>query len=355
MKEWKQTADKKEVRVKQHNLQRKQGSLVQSHQFLKQLILCPQCQSKSFFKDGFRYTNMGGIQRFLCRDCGFRFSNNPYKQCQTKRIHQLCVLEAKKLDSQTEIKTVAGKENQTLNGKIVDFAWQLKKRGLAETTIKQRVYRLRQLVKKGAELTNPETISSILATSNWSESNKRVYIVTYKSFVQTFKLEWEPPKTRVEQKIPFIPTETEIDQLIAGCGRKLAIFLQVLKDTAARTSEATKIKWLDIDKNRNTISINNPIKGSRARIVKVHSKTIAMISLLRQKNEYLFNPNPHSTRQNYYKQRKRLAVELQNPRIRAIKFHTFRHWKATKEYHKTKDILHVTRLLGHKNIKNTII
>jgi integrase len=33
----------------------------------------------------------------------------------------------------------------------------------------------------------------------------------------------------------------------------------------------------------------------------------------------------------------------------------FRHWKATMEYHKTKDILHVMRLLGHKNIKNTLI
>jgi site-specific recombinase XerC len=80
-----------------------------------------------------------------------------------------------------------------------------------------------------------------------------------------------------------------------------------------------------------------------------------MISLLQQKNEYVFKPNPHSIRQNYYKQRKKLTVELQNPRIRAIKLHTFRHWKATKEYHKTKDILHVMRLLGYKNTKNTII
>jgi len=38
-----------------------------------------------------------------------------------------------------------------------------------------------------------------------------------------------------------------------------------------------------------------------------------------------------------------------------ITFHTFRHWKATMEYHRTKDILHVMQLLGHKNIKNTLI
>ena len=36
-------------------------------------------------------------------------------------------------------------------------------------------------------------------------------------------------------------------------------------------------------------------------------------------------------------------------------FHTFRHWKATMEYHKTKDILHVMKLLGHKNISNTLV
>jgi integrase len=35
--------------------------------------------------------------------------------------------------------------------------------------------------------------------------------------------------------------------------------------------------------------------------------------------------------------------------------HTFRHWKATMEYHKTKDILHVQQLLGHRDLRNTLI
>jgi len=56
----------------------------------------------------------------------------------------------------------------------------------------------------------------------------------------------------------------------------------------------------------------------------------------------------------FRKQRKRIAHKLGNPRILRIHFHTFRHWKATREYHKTKDILHVMQLLGHKNIKNTL-
>jgi hypothetical protein len=36
------------------------------------------------------------------------------------------------------------------------------------------------------------------------------------------------------------------------------------------------------------------------------------------------------------------------------KCHTKKIWKATTEYHKTKDILHVMRVLGHKNITNTL-
>jgi integrase len=38
-----------------------------------------------------------------------------------------------------------------------------------------------------------------------------------------------------------------------------------------------------------------------------------------------------------------------------ITFHTFRHWKATMEYHKTRDILHVKEILGHKSLNNTML
>ncbi|MCW3985809.1 MAG: tyrosine-type recombinase/integrase [Candidatus Bathyarchaeota archaeon] len=62
-----------------------------------------------------------------------------------------------------------------------------------------------------------------------------------------------------------------------------------------------------------------------------------------------------SMRRNINAQRKRIAFKLKNPRIIQIHLHTFRHWKATREYHKTKDILHVMKLLGHKNINNTIL
>jgi integrase len=57
----------------------------------------------------------------------------------------------------------------------------------------------------------------------------------------------------------------------------------------------------------------------------------------------------------FLKTRKRLAFKLQNPRLLKISFHTFRHWKATMLYHKTKDPYYVKQFLGHKCLSNTEI
>jgi len=57
----------------------------------------------------------------------------------------------------------------------------------------------------------------------------------------------------------------------------------------------------------------------------------------------------------FWGQRRRLAQKLQNTRLLQISFHTLRHWKATTEYHRTRDILHVKQMLGHKSITNTIL
>ena len=122
-----------------------------------------------------------------------------------------------------------------------------------------------------------------------------------------------------------------------------------------RIGEAWKLKWTDIDCVNATISIT-PEKGSHARMFKVSNKLLAMLNMLPKKSDKIFGTYElRGYRSSFTRQRKRTADKLQNPRINQITFHTFRHWKATMEYHRTKDILYVMRLLGHKNIKNTLI
>jgi len=263
--------------------------------------------------------------------------------------------ESKNLTEVTRQETAQRESTETskLSASILDYAWQAKKKGLAEITIKQRVYKLKLLAKKGADLTNGDSVSTVLATNNWTAQNKQVFIVAYRSFAKAFNIEWEPPRTIVQRKLPYIPTEEEINQLIAGCGKKTATFLQVLKDTAARSAEAAKLKWIDIDEKTCTIRINNPIKGSNARIVKVTATTIAMLSNLPKTGEYIFNTRVDTIRTGFTKQRTRIARILQNPKLKQIHLHTFHHWKATMEYYRTKNIKHVQQLLGHKKLENT--
>jgi integrase len=81
-----------------------------------------------------------------------------------------------------------------------------------------------------------------------------------------------------------------------------------------------------------------------------------MLLIMPKKSDFMFGNYPlNGYRTCFTRQRRRAAIKLGNPRLLQITFHTFRHWKATVEYHKTKDILHVMRLLGHKNIKNTLV
>ena len=60
-------------------------------------------------------------------------------------------------------------------------------------------------------------------------------------------------------------------------------------------------------------------------------------------------------RTNFRAQRKRVAQKTGNPRISKITFQSLRHLKGTMEYHRTKDILHVMKTLGHRNINNTLV
>ena len=178
--------------------------------------------------------------------------------------------------------------------------------------------------------------------------------MTYTNFLKSINKTWEKPTYKKEDRIPFIPTEEELNQLIASTGNTMTTLLQFLKETGVRIGEAILLKWLDLNLQQKTANIT-PEKGSNPRILPISDKLINMINQMPHNKETIFQTNKDLLRDYYCKQRKHISERLQNPRIKAITFHTFRHWKATMEYHKTKDIMHVKYVLGHKGINNTLI
>ena len=165
---------------------------------------------------------------------------------------------------------------------------------------------------------------------------------------------WKAPTYNRDSEIPYIPTEAELDQLIAGLGKTVSAFCQILKDTGARSGEIARLTWRDIDFNTHTINIKAE-KRSNGRILPLTEKTIGMLTKLKRRKDSKIFSNIISLRSNFYISRNGLAEKIDNANISKIHFHTFRHWKATTELHKYHDRERVQIILGHKSADSTEI
>ena len=242
------------------------------------------------------------------------------------------------------------------NDPIINFCWQLKKNGKADKTIETIGRRLKQMSKL-CDINNPEQVKAIIATQKWNNNTKHTVCQIYKAYAKANNLTFIEPRYRPERPIPFIPTEAEIDSLISASQKKTATLYQILKETGARIGELEKLEWQHIDNERKTIYITGE-KGSDSRILPISPKLQAMLNALPKTttlNNKVFQQTTHGHRVTFQKLRDRTAIKLQNPRLRQIHFHTFRHWKATMKYHKTKDIIHVKTVLGHRDIESTMV
>lgn len=382
-------------------------------------IRCPECGSDRIWKDGLRYPrgNKGTpVQRYLCRDCGYRFSEPKVKldvssqpaeasdprfnlldrrvisaNLPIQKLHdnaalsigkdvgshkvttigkalntlgsynsyrRVCALkrEAKNLAKSEARQKQPMREGtkpdaETVKGLIVKYMAWLEKANYKSA--KNRINMIKRLVDLGANLLDPESVKEVLRKQEkWTDGYKMLMTYAYESFAKMEGLSWQRPRYKQEEALPFIPTEEELDQLIAGAGKKLGTFLQGLKDTGADPGELAKLRWIDVNEKNRTVNIK-PVKGHNPRILKVSSKFIRRLQTLPKESELIFNYA--SLRSSFRSARKSLSRKINNPRLLSISFTSFRHWKGTIEYHKTHDILHVKALLGHKQIKNTMV
>ena len=241
---------------------------------------------------------------------------------------------------------------------IFNFLWHCKKAGFRDSTIEGFSKILKHLARH-VSLNNPEEVLSFLASKNVSEARKEVIANCYAKYCEWKGLPFSKPNYRRVKKLPFVPYESEVDMLISALPKRLSVFCQLIKETGARPGEAWNLKWIDINSKTNTVTINKPEKNSNPRIIKVSSSLIARLLSLPRHTEYVFKTNPKAKfktlARRFFEYRRKIASELHNPRLNKISFLSLRHFKATMEYRKTKDILHVKELLGHVDIKNTLV
>ncbi|MEM1551633.1 MAG: tyrosine-type recombinase/integrase [Candidatus Bathyarchaeia archaeon] len=318
------------------------------------------------YKAGLRYLADGStVQRYLCRSCGYRFSDSSKKVCnrllKTNGYNNIFDAHGKKalvMEVKEEMeKWAAGATNiPEASSNILAFAWHLKRLGRSEDTITRYVYDLRRLEKLGANLEDPQSVLDVIAKLSVSNIRKNQFAKAYKQYAKFRGLTFEPPNYKPTKTLPFIPLESEIDQLIACCNHRMAALLQLLKETGMRVGEALNLKWIDLDVERRIVKVSSE-KGGEPRFMRLSSHCIQMLNALPRKSDYIFGGK---TKINHYQKslqwfRRKAAYKLQNPRLLKIHFHTLRHWFATMLYHKTKDPWHVKRMLGHRSLSNTEI
>ncbi|WP_455285065.1 tyrosine-type recombinase/integrase [[Eubacterium] cellulosolvens] len=248
-------------------------------------------------------------------------------------------------------------EPPAVSGEVVAYGFWMRKEGYAETTI-ERYVRLLRRVAEYASLQDPEAVKVALTRTGWADGTKEMACGAYALYARQHGFTFAPPRYRRIERLPFIPLDSEVDQLIAAMRLRTSTFLSLLKDTGARPLEAWKLKWSDIDLANSSVTIT-PLKHSKPRTLKLSSRTMNQLSQLQRSSVMVFGDGTWRTYQHFLRNfelaRTSAADKIGNPRLKAISFRTLRHWKATTEYHRTKDILHVMQLLGHKNIKNTLV
>jgi integrase len=144
---------------------------------------------------------------------------------------------------------------------------------MEEATIRTKYKVLKVMLRENVNLTDPEEVKLFIARNKkWSNGHKIIAAYAYNDYTKMENIKWEIPYYKKNETLPFVPTEKEIDALIAGTSKKVSITLQALKETGFRVGELVNCKWTGFRRRK----INAPMCSRKTRQTK-RSKNIREI------------------------------------------------------------------------------
>ena len=184
-------------------------------------------------------------------------------------------------------------------------------------------------------------------------------------YIKTLKRAWsiaDTPYPKRTHHLPVILSKEEVAQLIdAACAPLDRILLMTLYATGARRAELTHLKVSDIDSQRMVVHIRGG-KGRKDREVMLSPKLLTTLRAQwryyhRKSSTWLFPSNyrkdrPISTETVWHacqKAAKRAGLQ------KRVHPHTLRHCFATHLYEAGTDLRALQVLLGHEDLKDTLI
>ena len=251
---------------------------------------------------------------------------------------QICALETERVKNLVRAnKELALQENKNeTKSTLVNYSWHLKVNGRSEATIQTYTKLLRTLAKHG-EPNDPESVKSVIAFHYKNKITKRLAVCAYESYLKFVGGTWTKPQYTPEHKQVFIPTEEELKLAINSGTKESVIYSMFLYETGARDNEAQRLEWTDLDRERMRVTVKASKNGD-SRIVAISEHLMNMLFTLPKGQKTVFHTSVKRTA-SFHNRMITLAKKHDNPRFTKIHLHTFRHCKALREYHKTRDIL----------------
>ncbi|MGC8870780.1 MAG: tyrosine-type recombinase/integrase, partial [Brevinematia bacterium] len=183
-------------------------------------------------------------------------------------------------------------------------------------------------------------------------------IEAYAIYCKANNISWIKPFYERYDKLPKIPSEEKLNMIIANCSKRLALILSIIKDLGLRPIEVTWLKVKDVDMDSGVVTVTSA-KHCMGRTLKLKPQTLAILKnyVVMKKlsvNDRLFPVKSSSISESYRIVRNRIANKLQDLTIKTVRLYDFRHFRASMEYYRTKDLLYVKSLLGHKDLRTTL-
>ena len=184
-------------------------------------------------------------------------------------------------------------------------------------------------------------------------------------YIKTLRRAWslaDTPYPRKTHSLPTILSQEEVAQLLhAACTPGECILLMTLYATGARRSELTHLTVSDIDSQRMVVHIRGG-KGRKDRDVMLSPKLLTALRIHwrfyhRKSSTWLFPSNyrkdrPIDTKTVWYACQKAAQRAGLQKRVHP---HTLRHCFATHLYEAGTDLRAIQILLGHEDLKDTLI
>ncbi|MFH0815767.1 MAG: tyrosine-type recombinase/integrase [Methanobacteriota archaeon] len=163
------------------------------------------------------------------------------------------------------------------------------------------------------------------------------------------------PLAKKARKLPAVLGRDEVRRMLGSTHNlKHRVAMMLLYSAGLRLDEATSLRWEDVGFERGTIHLR-VAKGGKERVVFLHPKLAEGLRLLGEGRGLILVSN----RGGKYSPRSIQLVVDKAARKAGIKKdvtpHTLRHSFATHLMEGGADMRHIQELLGHKNLRTTML